>query len=253
MSREKVQFHLLRMYSFPVWIHPSQVLQLQAQVSEMKEQVFRSVAHDLRAPLLGLQGYLYILQSGKVSEEEKKNYLEMMSQAARNLSSLLEDVLDVSRVQAGMMTPKKESVEVAALFKNVTDTLEPTAREKGLELTAETEVDRLPADPKLLQRVIMNLVSNAVKFTDKGFVRIRAVQDEKAYYLSVQDSGIGISAQDIKGLFQKYHQIRSDRPGYGLGLFISRQIVQAHGGSLDVTSEPGKGSTFTVCLPKERK
>ena len=230
-----------------------QVLQLQAQVSEMKEQVFRSVAHDLRAPLLGLQGYLYILQSGKVSEEEKKNYLEMMSQAARNLSSLLEDVLDVSRVQAGMMAPKKESVEVAALFKNVTDTLEPTAREKGLELTAETEVDRLPADPKLLQRVIMNLVSNAVKFTDKGFVRIRAVQDEKAYYLSVQDSGIGISAQDIKGLFQKYHQIRSDRPGYGLGLFISRQIVQAHGGSLDVTSEPGKGSTFTVCLPKERK
>lgn len=230
-----------------------QVLQLQAQVSEMKEQVFRSVAHDLRAPLLGLQGYLYILQSGKVSEEEKKNYLEMMSQAARNLSSLLEDVLDVSRVQAGMMTPKKESVEVAALFKNVTDTLEPTAREKGLELTAETEVDRLPADPKLLQRVIMNLVSNAVKFTDKGFVRLRAVQDEKAYYLSVQDSGIGISAQDIKGLFQKYHQIRSDRPGYGLGLFISRQIVQAHGGSLDVTSEPGKGSTFTVCLPKERK
>lgn len=230
-----------------------QVLQLQAQVSEMKEQVFRSVAHDLRAPLLGLQGYLYILQSGKVSEEEKKNYLEMMSQAARNLSSLLEDVLDVSRVQAGMMTPKKESVEVAALFKNVADTLEPTAREKGLELTAETEVDRLPADPKLLQRVIMNLVSNAVKFTDKGFVRLRAVQDEKAYYLSVQDSGIGISAQDIKGLFQKYHQIRSDRPGYGLGLFISRQIVQAHGGSLDVTSEPGKGSTFTVCLPKERK
>lgn len=230
-----------------------QVLQLQAQVSEMKEQVFRSVAHDLRAPLLGLQGYLYILQSGKVSEEEKKNYLEMMSQAARNLSSLLEDVLDVSRVQAGMMTPKKESVEVSALFKNVTDTLEPTAREKGLELTAETEVDRLPADPKLLQRVIMNLVSNAVKFTDKGFVRLRAVQDEKAYYLSVQDSGIGISAQDIKGLFQKYHQIRSDRPGYGLGLFISRQIVQAHGGSLDVTSEPGKGSTFTVCLPKERK
>ena len=230
-----------------------QVLQLQAQVSEMKEQVFRSVAHDLRAPLLGLQGYLYILQSGKVSEEEKKNYLEMMSQAARNLSSLLEDVLDVSRVQAGMMTPKKESVEVAALFKNVTDMLEPTAREKGLELTAETEVDRLPADPKLLQRVIMNLVSNAVKFTDKGFVRLRAVQDEKAYYLSVQDSGIGISAQDIKGLFQKYHQIRSDRPGYGLGLFISRQIVQAHGGSLDVTSEPGKGSTFTVCLPKERK
>ncbi len=217
----------------------------------MKEQVFRSVAHDLRAPLLGLQGYLYILQSGKATEQEKKEYLELMSQAAKNLSSLLEDVLDVSRVQAGMMSPKKESADVRALVKNVTETLAPTAAEKGLELSAAVEVERLPADPKLLQRVLMNLVSNAVKFTDKGFVRVRAEQDEKAYYLSVQDSGIGIDAKDIKGLFQKYHQVRSDRPGYGLGLFISRQIVEAHGGSLEVSSKPGEGSTFTVSLPKE--
>ena len=100
---------------------------------------------------------------------------------------------------------------------------------------------------------MMNLVSNAIKFTDKGFVRVRAYQDEKAYYLTVQDSGIGISEQDIKGLFQKYHQVQSDRPGYGLGLFISRQIIQAHGGTLEVSSQPGKGSLFTVTLPKEIK
>ncbi len=230
-----------------------QVLQLQAQVSEMKEQVFRAVAHDLRAPLLGLQGYLYILQSGKASETEKKEYLEMMSQAAKNLSSLLEDVLDVSRVQAGMMTPKKESVDLAALFKNVTDTLTPAAREKGLDLAFQTEVPRLPADPKLLHRVVMNLVSNAIKFTDKGFVRVRGFQDEQGYYITVQDSGIGISEQELKGLFQKYHQVRSDRPGYGLGLFISRQIVQAHGGKLEVSSKQGEGSVFTVTLPKEIK
>ena len=230
-----------------------QVLQLQAQVSEMKEQVFRAVAHDLRAPLLGLQGYLYILQSGKASPQEQKEYLEQMSQAARNLSSLLEDVLDVSRVQAGMMNPRKESVDVPALLKNVTDTLAPTAQGKGLELTFQAEADRLPADPKLLQRVVMNLVSNAVKFTDKGYVRVRAWQDEKAYYISVSDSGIGISEAEQKGLFQKYHQVRSDRPGYGLGLFISRKIVQAHGGTLEVSSRPGQGSTFTVTLPKETK
>ncbi len=230
-----------------------QVLQLQAQVSEMKEQVFRSVAHDLRAPLLGLQGYLYILQSGKASPEEQKEYLEQMSQAARNLSSLLEDVLDVSRVQAGMMNPQKESVDISALLKNVTDTLSPAAREKKLQLTFEASVDHLPADPKLLQRVIMNLVSNAVKFTDKGFVRVRAWQNEKAYYIAVQDSGIGISEAEMKGLFQKYYQVRTDRPGYGLGLFISRQIVQAHGGTLEAVSQPGQGSTFTVMLPKETK
>lgn len=230
-----------------------QVLQLQAQVSEMKEQVFRSVAHDLRAPLLGLQGYLYILQSGKASPQEQKEYLEQMSQAARNLSSLLEDVLDVSRVQAGMMSPKKQSVDVPALLKNVTDTLAPSAKEKKLALSFETSVNHLPADPKLLQRVVMNLVSNAVKFTETGFVLVRARQDEKAYYIVVEDSGIGISETEMKGLFQKYHQVRPDRPGYGLGLFISRQIVQAHGGTLDVTSQPGQGSAFTVRLPKETK
>lgn len=230
-----------------------QVLQLQAQVSEMKEQVFRAVAHDLRAPLLGLQGYLYILQSGKVSKDEEKQYLELMSQAAKNLSSLLEDVLDVSRVQAGMMMPKKESVALPEIVKNVTDTLTPAAQEKGLALSADIAVDRLPADPKLLQRVIMNLVSNAIKFTDKGFVRVRAWQDEKGYYLSVADSGIGISEHDLKGLFQKYHQVHTDRQGYGLGLFISRQIMQAHGGTLDVTSKPGEGSVFTLSIPKEQK
>lgn len=230
-----------------------QVLQLQAQVSEMKEQVFRAVAHDLRAPLLGLQGYLYILQSGKVSKDEEKQYLDLMSKAAKNLSALLEDVLDVSRVQAGMMLPKKESVSLPELVKNVTDTLAPAAQEKGLALSADITVERLPADPKLLQRVIMNLISNAIKFTDKGFVRVRAWQDEKGYYLSVADSGIGISEQDAKGLFQKYHQVHTDRSGYGLGLFISRQIMQAHGGTLGVTSKQGEGSVFTLSIPKEQK
>ena len=191
--------------------------------------------------------------SGKASPQEQKEYLEQMSQAARNLSSLLEDVLDVSRVQAGMMSPKKQSVDVPALLKNVTDTLAPSAKEKKLALSFETSVNHLPADPKLLQRVVMNLVSNAVKFTETGFVRVRARQDEKAYYIVVEDSGIGISETEMKGLFQKYHQVRPDRPGYGLGLFISRQIVQAHGGTLDVTSQPGRGSAFTVRLPKETK
>ncbi len=228
-----------------------QVLQLQAQVSEMKEQVFRSVAHDLRAPLLGLQGYLYILQSGKVSPEEEKEYLELMSQAAKNLSALLEDVLDVSRLQAGMMTPKKEKVDLKVLVQHVVDLLAPTAQEKRLSLTAEVKEKKVRADAKLLQRVVMNLVSNAIKFTEKGFVRVRTWQQDNTYYLAVEDSGVGISAQEIKGLFQKYHQVHSDKPGYGLGLFISRQIVQAHGGTLEVSSEPGQGSIFTVALPKE--
>ena len=230
-----------------------QVLQLQAQASQLKEHVFRAVAHDLRAPLLGLQGYLYILQSGKASEEEKKQYLELMSQAARNLSALLEDVLEVSRVEAGMLAPQKGPVDMAKLVQEVVDTLKPTAAEKKIDLTADIPAWQVPADEKLLRRVLTNLVSNAIKFTEKGYVRLRAKQDEKCYFITVEDSGIGMSEQEIKGLFQKYHQIHADKPGYGLGLFISRQIVESHGGTLSVTSRPGEGSVFTITLPKEEK
>ena len=228
-----------------------QTLQLQAQVSQMKEQVFRAVAHDLRAPLLGLQGYLHILQSDKCSQEERKQYLQLMNQAARDLSALLEDVLDVSRVEAGVLAANKVSVDGAALIRQVVDTLAPTAMEKQLQLEADLPAFTVWADPKLLQRVITNLVSNAIKFTEKGFVRIRATQTPTGCSIAVEDSGIGITAQEMKSLFQKYRQLHTDKPGYGLGLFISRQIIEAQGGTLEVTSCPGKGSTFTITLPKE--
>ncbi len=176
-----------------------------------------------------------------------------MGEAARNLSALLEDVLDVSRVEAGMLTPQKETLDLGELARQVTDTLSPTAAEKNLTLENHVPALSVAADPKLLRRVLTNLVSNAIKFTEKGFVRIRAKETKKCYFITVEDSGIGMSEQEIKGLFQKYHQVHADKPGYGLGLFISRQIVQAHGGTLRVSSTPGKGSTFTVELPKEEK
>lgn len=229
-----------------------QVLQLQAQVSEMKEHVFRAVAHDLRAPLLGLQGYLYILESGKATDAEKKEYLALMSQAAKNLSALLEDVLDVSRITAGMLAPKKQTVALEPLLQNVYNTLKPAADEKGLDLSVQCAADACAqADPKLLLRVMTNLASNAVKFTQKGFVRLSARQDEKACYLSVQDSGIGLAEKDQKIIFEKYRQVSPGEGGYGLGLFISRQIARAHGGELEVKSAPGQGSVFTLTLPKE--
>ena len=174
-----------------------------------------------------------------------------MSEAAQNLSALLEDVLDVSRLEAGMAQVHKESVDLRALVDEVLGTLAPTAQQKNLKLSAQLDVDRVPADPKLLKRVLTNLVSNAIKFTEKGFVKVTALQDKKAYIVHVQDSGIGLDAQEIKGLFHKYHQVHPGKPGFGLGLFISRQLVEAHGGSLKVTSEPGQGSIFTVRLPKE--
>lgn len=230
-----------------------QALRLQAQVSELKEQVFRAVAHDLRAPLMGLQGYIYILQNGKdLPEQEKQNYLKLMSESAQNLSVLLEDVLDVSRLEAGMASIQKQPVDLKNLIREVLDTVRPSAEQKGLTLSSQIDVEQLMVDPKAFKRILTNLVSNAVKFTEKGFVKIVASQNKKTYTVKVQDSGIGLDEQEIKGLFQKYHQVHADKPGYGLGLFISKQLVQAHGGTLDVSSVPGKGSTFVIHIPKEQ-
>lgn len=228
-----------------------QALQVQAELAQMKENVFRAIAHDLRAPLLGLQGYIYALQHGEPTQQEQSEYLAQMSTAAQNLSLLLEDALAVSRLQSGMTSVGKEKLDIHALLKQVYDSLSPVAAEKKLDFTVHTDVDTLVGDGKILLRVLMNLVSNAIKFTEKGFVRVDVVQYKKEYILSVQDSGIGMNTQEIKTLFQKFHQIDSAKSGYGLGLFISRQLVEALGGKLEVSSVKGKGSVFTVHLKQE--
>lgn len=230
-----------------------QALQLKNQVSEMKEHVFRAVAHDLRAPLLGLQGYIYILSEGKVSSEEEKNYLKLMDEAAQNLSALLEDVLEVSRLESGLIPAQKTRVDLKLLVDHVINTLLPVARAKHIELSAQLKAGEVFADAKLLQRLLMNLVSNAIKFTERGRVIISSKETDKKTQISVKDTGIGLSGKEQQAVFDKYHQTDNNAAGYGLGLFISRQIAQAHNGELSVQSEPGKGSTFTLTLPKEAK
>lgn len=231
-----------------------QALQLKTQISEMKEQVFRAVAHDLRAPLLGLQGYIYLLSSGKVSAQEQQEYLQRMTETAQNLSSLLEDVLAVSRVETGMALPQRQWLEVAPLVQHVLHTQQPAADSKGLTMTADIPSGlKAWADPKLLSRILTNLVSNAVKYTTKGFVQIKACDMKEEVQFLVVDSGIGLTPEQCEHLFEKFHQVDGEREGYGLGLFISRQLARAHGGDLSVVSTPGKGSTFTLRLPKEEK
>lgn len=231
-----------------------QALQLKSQVSEMKEQIFRAVAHDLRAPLIGLQGYIYLLSSGQVTEKEQKEYLKRMMEAAQNLSAMLEDVLAVSRVEAGVELPHRQQLQAAELIESVLHLQQPAAAHKGLDVSCEVPPDlTVSADPKLLRRIISNLLSNAIKFTQKGFIKIKAWQEEQNIFISVQDSGIGLTPEQCQTVFDKFRQADARADGYGLGLFISKQLAKAHGGDITVTSVAGQGSTFTLCLPQEEK
>lgn len=231
-----------------------QALQLKNQVSEMKEDIFRSVAHDLRAPLMGLQGYIYILSSGQVNEEQRKDYLARMAEAAQNLSSLLEDVLAVSRVEVGVELPQREEIVLRPLVKSVLHSQEPICQAKALTLSSQIPQGlNVWADPKLLRRILSNLISNAVKFTEHGFVKVTAGENAQAVWISVQDSGCGLTPEQQSHVFEKFRQVNGEAEGYGLGLFISQQLARAHGGEITVTSQTGKGSTFTVTLPKEEK
>lgn len=231
-----------------------QALQLKNQVSEMKEQVFRAVAHDLRAPLVGLQGYIYLLSSGQVSEQEQREYLSRMMEAAQNLSSLLEDVLAVSRVEAGVALPQRQTIELEPLLQSVLHAQLPSAQNKKLEVSCEVPAAlTVYADLKLLRRIISNLLSNAIKFTEHGFIKIKAWQEDNNIYISLQDSGIGMTEEQCQTIFDKFRQVNARTEGYGLGLFISRQLAQAHGGDLTVQSVLNQGSTFTLRLPQEGK
>ena len=231
-----------------------QALQIKNQVSEMKEQVFRSVAHDLRAPLLGLQGYVYLLSSGKASEEQKQEYLQRMKEGVQNLTSLLEDVLSVSRIEAGMTLPQRQKFVLRPLLQHALHTIEPSAKEKKLRLELHCDENvSVWADPKLLRRIVTNLLSNAVKFTQEGFIETDVYEENGQTVLSVRDSGKGMDEKQCREIFEKYRQVDETSEGYGLGLFISRQLARAHGGDLTVQSLPGQGSTFTLRLPKEEK
>ena len=147
----------------------------------------------------------------------------------------------------------KAAISIPLFLRNVpTLSRLPAAQEKGLALEMQVPAGLCAwADPKLLRRIVTNLLSNAVKFTKEGFVKVTAQDEEKQTVVRVQDSGVGLDEKQCAEIFEKYRQVDEKAEGYGLGLFISRQLARAHGGDLTVQSEAGKGSTFILTLPKE--
>jgi signal transduction histidine kinase len=228
-----------------------------ALASEHKSHFLANMSHELRTPLNAILGYAELLVDGIYGElpEKPKGVLERIQSNGKHLLALINDVLDLAKIEAGQLTLTLEDYSLTDLVSSVVTATEPLATAKGLKFAAIVE-DGLPTahgDSRRVSQVLLNLVGNAIKFTDAGEVEIRAAAKDGYFVLSVRDTGPGIAAQDQERIFGEFQQIDNsntrNKGGTGLGLAISKRMVEVQGGTISVESTPGAGAAFRVVLP----
>lgn len=229
------------------------------QVEQRLADFSAMIVHDLRAPLASVVLTTSILHDGLTGpvNEEQKQWLEKIESNVRKVIQLVNDFLDLSKLEAGHIELIKEEVDLKQLIQGCLENHLLLAQDKKIALTSRVEPTLPPthADPRRLEQVLTNLVTNAVKFTGEGgAIEVGAChEDGKGIRVWMKDSGMGIPPDEIGSLFQKYCQTSSGKDskhkGAGLGLVICKMVVEAHGGKIRVESEEGKGSTFTFILP----
>jgi two-component system phosphate regulon sensor histidine kinase PhoR len=221
---------------------------------KMKSDFVSFVTHQLRTPLSGIKWMLELARDAQ-EPDEVDSYVQDARESADRLISLVNDLLDVSRLESGKLQVSLELVDVPALTKSVLDDVAMLVREKGHQLVVDiSPVPEIVADRQLLRQVILNLVSNAIKYTPaKGRIDVRIAQEDRSLNWSIRDSGIGISKASQARLFEKFYRAENaltiDTEGTGLGLYLVRLIVERFGGQVMCDSQEGCGTTFSVTLP----
>lgn len=232
------------------------------EVSRLKSGFLASVSHELRTPLHAILALSEILRdgvTGELASDEQRKQVELIHQSGKALLTLINDMLDLARVEAGHVTLQLAQTDVAALVRRVMEELGPLASEKGLEVSADVPpLEAVWLDPGRVGQVLTNLLSNAIKFTEQGRIEITARYDETAsrLELAVSDTGPGIAPQDHETIFLEFRQLDNTASrrygGTGLGLAISRKLVRCMKGDLRVESDLGHGSTFTFWVEAPR-
>jgi signal transduction histidine kinase len=232
-----------------------------AEASQHKSQFLANMSHELRTPLNAIIGVSEMLREDAEALKQDVEPLDRVLGAGRHLLALINDILDLSKIEAGRMELNVDTFALPPLIDQVVKTIEPLAAKNGNQIAVHCDaaIGIIHADQMRLRQALLNLMSNANKFTEKGTVTIAALQKQENGHdwitLSVADTGIGMTTEQMGKLFQEFSQADASTTrkygGTGLGLAISKRFCQMMGGDITVESEPGKGSVFTVRLPRE--
>ena len=231
--------------------HAEAQLEAERTANQAKSLFFSSVSHDIRTPLNAIVGFSELLERGVSDEEERARCVSSILASGRVLARLVDDILDLSKLESGKLEIVEEPTDVPALVREVVAACEVARARKSLVL--ETEIAEMPwvsVDPQRIRQILYNLLSNAYKYTDRGTVAVRLRWRDGTLELSVSDTGRGISPENVSRILQPFVQLvdRNHRDGTGLGLPICQKLAALMGGELAVSSEVGKGSTFAVVL-----
>jgi NtrC-family two-component system sensor histidine kinase KinB len=226
------------------------------ELDRLKSEFVMTASHELRTPLTGMEMSVELLRESATAklDEKERRLLGAAREEILRLKALVNDLLDISKIEAGRMEMDFDRAVVEGLLEKVVAVLKNQADEKGIELSAKAQPGLPPvrADVNKITWVLTNLVSNALRYTEPGgWIRLHAERVGPQLHLSVADNGEGIPYEYQSRVFDKFVQVRGQRAtgGSGLGLAICKEIVRAHGGTIWVDSTPGKGSTFTFTLP----
>jgi len=241
-----------------------ELVQANIQLKEMdriKSEFLATMSHELRTPLNSIIGFTGIMLQGIPGElnTEQRKQLSMVNSSAKHLLGLINDILDLSRIESGKMEVSMERFHIQNVVSEVAQSLSPMISQKGLKIITQIpdETPEIYSDRKKVSQILLNLVHNAVKFTPAGEVRIECKFDSDNLEMSVADTGIGIKKEAMKLLFEAFRQIdgtvQRRYQGAGLGLYLCQKLVTLLGGNIWVESEYGKGSKFTFTLPLRRE
>jgi signal transduction histidine kinase len=224
--------------------------------SRMKSQFLANISHELRTPLNSIIGYTELICNGTYGalNDTQRDRLQKVIRNGYNLLSLVNDVLDLNRIETGRATLERRTVTTGPLLDSVLDTIAPLATRKGLIITRDfSDVPPVFADEIRLRQIVTNIVSNAVKFTQQGGVTVRAFGANDMVRFEFADTGIGIAPDQHEKVFEEFQQLENtvtrEYEGTGLGMAITKKLVELHGGRIWLESLPGQGTTFFVTLP----